>query len=124
MSTVVIKTADDAEFFRRGLALARLADQRQELPSESIVSFEDPADVLKLLTVSRLSLFRSIKAQPGSITAIAERLQRDRSAVKRDVDELAKAGLVQVQNRILPGHGRMKEVSVSALRFKLEALLA
>jgi hypothetical protein len=36
-------------------------------------------NVLKLLTVARLALFRAIKDQRGSITAISERLRRDRS---------------------------------------------
>ena len=124
MSTLTIKTGDETEFFKRGRKLAQLADQQQKLPHESVISFEDPADVLKLLTVARLRLFRTIKDQPGSITAISDRLNRDRSAVKRDVDELAKAGLVKVEPRVLPGHGRMKEVSVTAQHFRLEALLA
>lgn len=124
MNTLLIKTGDEGEFFTRGRKLAQLADQQHALPSESIISFEDPIDVLKLLTVTKLSLFRAIKDQPGSITAIAERLGRDRSAVKRDVDELAKAGLVKVEPRVLPGHGRMKEVTAAAQRFKLEAIVA
>jgi predicted transcriptional regulator len=124
MNTLIIKTGDAAEFFRRGRELARLADQGRPLPHESVVSFADAADMLKLLTVARLALFRSIKDQPGSISAIALRLKRDRGAVKRDVDALAKAGLLQVEQRVLPGHGRRKEVRVSAQHFKLEAALA
>jgi predicted transcriptional regulator len=125
MSKLIIKTGnDESGFFKRGQKLAQLADQGRELPKESVISYEDPADVLKLLSVARLALFRAIKDQPGSITAISERLHRDRSAVKRDVDELAKAGLVKVEPRVLPGHGLMKEVSVTAQRFKLEAVLA
>jgi predicted transcriptional regulator len=58
---------------------------------------------------------------PGSITEIAQRLHRDRSAVKRDVDELARAGLVTVTEKPLPGHGRMKEVRATARRFRLMA---
>ncbi len=124
MSKLIIKTGDEAEFFKRGRKLAQLADQGRELPKESIIAYEDPADVLKLLSAAKLALFRAIKDQPGSITAISERLHRDRSAVKRDVDALAKAGLVKVEPRVLPGHGLMKEVSVTAQRFKLEAVLA
>lgn len=124
MSKLIIKTGDEAEFFQRGRKLARLADQGRELPKESIISYEDPADVLKLLSAAKLALFRAIKDQPGSITAISARLQRDRRAVKRDVDALAKAGLVKVEQRVLPGHGLMKEVSVTAQHFKLETVLA
>jgi predicted transcriptional regulator len=124
MSKLIIQTGDEAEFFKRGRELAQLADQGHGLPEESIVAYEDPADVLKLLSVARLALFRAIKDLPDSITAISERLHRDRSAVKRDVDALAKAGLVKVEPRVLTGHGLMKEVSVTAQRFKLEAVLA
>jgi len=124
MSKLIVKTATEDEFFKRCRKLAKLADQGERLPKERVVSFEDPADILKLLTTARLALFRSIKAQPGSITAIWERLHRDRSAVKRDVDEPVAVGLVEVQAKILPGHGRMKEVRAAAQRFKLEAQLA
>jgi len=124
MNKLTIKTASEEEFFKRGRKLAKLADSGKRLPEERVISFEDPVDVLKLLTTARLALFRSIKAQPGSITAISVRLRRDRSAVKRDVDELANVGLVKVEDKVLPGHGRMKEVSATAKRFKLEAELA
>jgi predicted transcriptional regulator len=124
MDKLIVKTGEEADFFMRGRKFAQLADQKRKLPEESVVSFEDPADILKLMTTARLDLFRAIKEQPGSITAISERLHRHRSAVKRDVDELAKVGLVRVEPRVLPGHGRMKEVRVTAQRFKLEALLA
>ncbi|MBV8048205.1 MAG: hypothetical protein JO171_13680 [Paludibacterium sp.] len=123
MSDLIIKTATEEDFFKRGRKIARLADQGKSLPEEHVISFEDPAEVLRLLTVARITLFRSVKAQPGSITAISERLHRDRSAVKRDVDELAKAGLLQVAPKVLPGHGKMKEVSVTAASFRLEALV-
>ncbi len=62
---------------------------------ERIISFEDPADVMKLITATRLALFRAVKEAPGSITEIAARLHRDRSAVKRDLDELEHVGLVR-----------------------------
>lgn len=39
-------------------------------------SFEDPADLLELLRSDNLALFRAIKAQPGSIDALAACLQR------------------------------------------------
>lgn len=76
---------------------------------------------MKLITGARLALFRAVKEMPGSITQISERLHRDRSAVKRDIDELARAGLVTIAEKALPGHGRMKEVRATANRFCLQA---
>ena len=95
---------------------------RGELPSaERIISFEDPADIIKLITTARLALFRAVKEMPGTITQIAERLHRNRSAVKREIDELERAGLVTVADKALPGHGRMKEVRAVADQFILQA---
>jgi len=124
MSKVIVKTGATEDFFKRGRKIAKLADQGARLAEEKIISFEDPGDVLRLLTAARLSLFRTIKERPGSITDVAERLHRDRSAVKRDVDALERVGLVQVNPKVLPGHGWMKEVSVAARQFRLEAQLA
>ena len=80
--------------------------------------------MMKLITTARLALFRAVKERPGSITDISERLHRDRSAVKRDIDELVRAGLVTVANKVLPGHGRMKEVRATAQSFSLQAVVA
>jgi len=44
----------------------------------------------RLITTAKLALFRAVRESPGSITELSERLHRDRSAVKRDIDELEK----------------------------------
>lgn len=124
MTKLTIKTGTEEDFFKRGRQLAKAADRGERLPGERIVSFEDPADVMKLMTEARLALIRAVKEMPGSITEISERLHRDRSAVKRDVDELERAGLVTVAEKVLPGHGRMKEVRATAQRFSLQAEVA
>lgn len=121
MKNVTLKAGNEQDFFGRGKVLARLADAGQPMPEERTVSFEDPADLLRLLTASRLEVFRSVKSEPGSITVIAGRLQRDRSAVKRDVDQLAQVGLVTIETKPLPGHGHMKEIRAAAGIFRLEA---
>ena len=124
MTKLTIKTATEDDFFRRGRQLARAVDRGEALPDERIISFEDPADVVKLITAARLALLRAVKEMPGSITEISARLHRDRSAVKRDIDELERAGLVTIAEKVLPGHGRMKEVRATAMRFSLQAEVA
>ncbi|MCE1249519.1 MAG: MarR family transcriptional regulator [Comamonadaceae bacterium] len=124
MTQLTITTGTEEDFFARGRRLAQAADRGQAIAQERVVSFEDPADVVKLITATRLALFRAVKEAPGSITDIAARLHRDRSAVKRDLDELAQAGLVTIADRVLPGHGRMKEVRATASRFQLMAEVA
>lgn len=83
--------------------MARAAGLGQTLPEESMISFEDPADVVRLITAARLALFRSVKEMPGSITEISERLHSDRSTIKRDIDELAWAQLRRVPANCVGG---------------------
>lgn len=112
------------EFLGRARKLARLADAGKPIPESFVISFEDPADMLAVLTPARLALFRAIKQKPGSIASIAQKMKRDRSAVTRDVAALGKAGLITVTEKTHPGHGRLKEVRARAKAIKLEALVA
>ncbi len=120
----VIRTGNVEGFFKRGRNVARLADQGKTIPAERIIAYEDPEDLARILTSAKIALFRAIKERPGSITDIASRLQRDRSAVKRDIDDLEQAGLVSVEEKPYPGHGRLKEVRAAADRVVLEAVFA
>ncbi|MFJ3047154.1 MarR family transcriptional regulator [Herbaspirillum chlorophenolicum] len=124
MSTLSIMTGTEDDFFARGRKLAKNADKGRSIEKRRIISFEDLADVVKLVTEARIALFRTVKEKPGSITDIAIRLHRDRSAVKRDLDELARFGLVTISETVLPGHGRMKEVRAAAASFRLQADIA
>ncbi|ELX11939.1 transcriptional regulator [Janthinobacterium sp. HH01] len=115
MNTVMINLANDDDFFRHGRRIAQLADQQKELCAENTISFEDPVDLLKLLTPHRLALFRAIKDHPGPIVAIAGRLGRTPDSVQRDTDELELLGLAQVEQQV---------VRLAAEHIKLEAILA
>lgn len=121
---MLLHVADEKMFFKRGRQIARVADSGQVIPEEKVVSFEDPADLLQVLTSARLAVMRVVLEKPRSITEVAESLGRDRSAVKRDVTLLAEAGLVVVEEKTLPGHGRKKEVRSAAGSLRLEAVLA
>ncbi len=120
--SVKIEKLDD--FLGRARKVARFADARKAIPESFVIRFEDPADMLAVLTLARLALFRVIKQEPGSIASIAQKVKRDRSAVTRDVAALGKAGLVTVAEKTHPGHGRMKEVRACATAIKLVALVA
>ena len=49
MKKFFITVADKNEFFARGKPLSALADAGKPIPSESVISFGDPADLLKML---------------------------------------------------------------------------
>ena len=124
MKQVSVRIGNLDDFLARTRKLARLADAGKPIPESIVVSFDDPADMLAVLTPARLALFRAIKRKPGSIASIALEMKRDRSAVTRDVAALGAAGVVTVTEKIHPGHGRMKEVRACARAIKLEAILA
>lgn len=124
MNKITVQVGTAAEFFQRGRKVGQLIDQAKPFPAESVITFEDPHEMLELLTMRKLTLFRAIKERSGSISAISERLNRNRGTVTRDVAQLAKVGLVIVESRVLPGRGRIKEVSVTAQQFRLEVMLA
>ncbi|CAG9271580.1 conserved hypothetical protein [Paraburkholderia unamae] len=124
MKKVEVGIGTPEEFFARGKRIARAADRGEAIPGEFRITFEDPEDLARLLTSGRIDLFRTVKAEPASITAIAERLHRDRSAVKRDVDILSEAGLVAVETVPNAGHGTHKIVRATAARVDLHVSIA
>ena len=110
-------------FFERGRKLAKLADQGVAIPSSTVVAFEDVESLLNVLTEKRVLLLKQIKRTPTSITLLAKKLKRDRSAVTRDVQILERFGVIQVTEKPLPGHGRQKWVTPLADEIHLTAIL-
>jgi predicted transcriptional regulator len=117
-----VETVD--AFFERGRKLAKAADRGDRIPPGSrVVAFENVEDLLGLLTAKRVLLIKQVKETPASISTLARILNRDRSAVTRDVQVLEHFGVVQVTEKILPGHGKQKWVTPLASEIKLTAVL-
>lgn len=124
MRNVIVNTGTAEEYFAQVREIASEID-RGEVPKHTFtLTFEDPADMFAVMTPARLGLFRAAKADPSSITAIAQRLRRDRSSVKKDVDILVAAGLLDIEEVPLPGHGRQKFVRSTADMIQLQAVVA
>jgi predicted transcriptional regulator len=110
-------------FFERGRKLARSADRGASIAPSRVIAFEDAGALLLVLTEKRVMLLRELKETPTSISGLARKLKRDRSAVTRDVQLLESLGVVRVSEKPLPGHGRMKWVSPVARDIRLTAQL-
>ncbi len=123
MRNVIVKTGTTEEFFAHVRQLTKKMDLGEVPAPEFILTFEDPGDMFAVMSPARLELFRAAKSEPSSITAIAHRLNRDRSTVKKDVDVLVAAGLLTIEEVPLPGHGRQKFVRASADRIQLQAVV-
>jgi len=121
MRNVIVNTGTTEDYFARVRETAKLIDRGEVSKPEFTLTFEDPGDMFAVMTPARLELFRAAKSDPSSITALAHRLHRDRSTVKRDVDILVSAGLLNIEEVPLPGHGRQKCVRATADRIQLQA---
>jgi len=118
---VNIGAGSTAEFFDRVRSHAKRLDQGENLPAEMSVTFEDPAEMLKVLSAERVRLLRRAKAGSVAVSDLASGLKRDVRAVTRDVVLLEKAGLLRTSYRVNPGHGRLKIVEAVAREYRLTA---
>lgn len=124
MRNVIVNTGTTEEFIAGVRETAKQLDRGEVPKPEFTLTFEDPGDMFAVMSPARLELFRAAKSDPSSITAIAQRLHRDRSTVKKDVDILVAAGLLNIEEVPLPGHGRQKFVRAVADRIQLQAVVA
>ena len=110
-------------FFERGRKLAKAADKGDAIPSSRVVAFEDVESLLHVLTEKRVLLLKQVMETSTSISLLAKKLKRDRSAVTRDVHVLERFGVIQITEKPLPGHGRQKWVMPVAGEIQLTAVL-
>jgi predicted transcriptional regulator len=120
---VHVKTGTVNEFFGRVRAHAETLDRGESLPAEITIAFEDPMELLNILTSERVRLLRRAKAGSLPISDLASGLSRDVRAVSRDVALLERAGLLRTSYRANPGHGKLKIVEPVAREYKLTASL-
>ncbi len=122
-SKVNIATGPAEGFFNRVRHHAAKLDRGETILPGISITFEDPLEMLNVLTAERVRLLRSAKAGSQPITELATGLKRDVRAVSRDVVRLEKAGLLRTSYRVNPGHGRYKVVEPVAREYNLTANL-
>ena len=64
MKQVSVKIETLEDFLGRTRKLGRLADAGKPIAESFVISFEDPAELLAVLTPARLALFRVIRQKP------------------------------------------------------------
>jgi predicted transcriptional regulator len=110
-------------FFERSLDRARKLDRGETLPAEMRLTFEDPSDLLRVLTAQRVRVLHAVRNKPSAVTDLAIVLKRDRTAVRRDVEILTSFGLVTTHEETNPGHGRRKIIEPLASKYELVATI-
>lgn len=92
---ITISTPEEAA--DRAIAAAEAAERDEQPPAE--ISFASANDLRRLLTDRRFEIIRSLMDEPAnSISALAERLERNYSVVYEDLEVLADYGIVQFRS--------------------------
>lgn len=120
---VTLRVGSTEDFFGRLLERAKKLDNGDVLRPGITITFEDPEDLLDVLTSERVRLLRSVKGGSQQLSTLAASLKRDVRAVSRDVSLLERAGLLRTSYQSNPGHGRKKIVESVAQEYKLVANL-
>jgi predicted transcriptional regulator len=124
MTKIVIRTDNVDGFFARAKDAAQRADRGQSFEEGKVtLSFEDPQRMFNVLSVARRRLMLEVMREPRTINELTHRLQRNRSAISKDVGFLEKMGLVISQRKANPGHGIQKLVRSVAPRIEMVATL-
>jgi predicted transcriptional regulator len=113
-----MSTGADA-FFGRSAARAQKLDRGERMLPEMRLTFEDPADLLRVLSAQRIRVLDAVRRNPAPVSELANVLKRDRTAVPRDVRILRTLGLVSTHEEPNPGHGRRKIVEPLASKCEL-----
>src|SRR3954452_6576687 len=120
-SKITIGTGSVDKFFGRVRKNAAKIDRGEKIRPGITITFEDPLEMLNVLTAERVRLLRKAKAGALPISDLASSLKRDIRAVSRDVVRLERAGLLRTTYRVNPGHGRYKVVEPVAREYSLAA---
>jgi predicted transcriptional regulator len=122
IKSVKLDTGTVEQYMERSIDRAKRLDRGEKLPAEFRITFQDPADLLRVLSRERLRVLSAIrKKTKPTISGLAITLKRDRRAVSRDVKLLEGLGLLRTRNEANPGHGAMTVVEPLAEKYHLEA---
>ncbi len=120
---VTVSSGSVEAFIGRSLERARRLDRGEKLAPEITMTFEDPADLVRVLSAERVRVIHALREKPAPVSELAATLRRDRKAVKRDVALLESFGLVNSREEINPGHGRKRVIEPRAAKYQLVATI-
>lgn len=125
MQKITIRTDDAAGFFNSAREAARKADSGGVFEAGKVtLSFEDPKDMLSVLSEGRRKLMLEVMRQPRTISELVGSLQRPRSSISKDVSLLEGLGLLlseRIANKA--GHGVQRLVQAVAPKIEMVSTL-
>ena len=120
---VTVSSGSVEAFIGRSIERARKLDRGERLLPEITMTFEDPADLVRVLSAERVRVIRAVREKPAPVSELAVSLGRDRKAVRRDVSLLESFKLVCAREEVNPGHGRRRIIEPRAAKYHLVATI-
>jgi predicted transcriptional regulator len=124
MPKVIVRRSNQQGFFARARQAAKRADAGQHFEEKITLSFEDPNELIAVISAARQRLMLAVVKGEKSISQLVEILQRDRVAITKDISVLERAGLLVSQRKPNPGHGIQKYVRATASKIELVTTIA
>ena len=115
----IIGVANFEDVMERSLDRAKKRTHGERVRPERRIMFEHPEDMVSFMTPHRIRLYREVKERSLSVTDLAKVLDRNRSAVSRDVKVLRERRLVKLTRTVNPGHGIVTLVTARAKHVEL-----
>jgi len=118
MTTVSIRTGNVDEFFARARKAAVKADSGDDFEDKVTISFENPDDMLLLLTGGRRRIMLEVMKRPQTVQELANILNRKRATIAKEIRFLEQKGLLSRKKTQAKENG--SEVFVEAVAPKIE----
>lgn len=119
--TITIKTSKVSDFMLKVKQTMQFADKGAPIESSLTLAFEEPIEMLRFLTKQKLNIIKVLREHPDSVSNIAKHSKLNRASTHRHIREMEKFGLVSIEEKVNPGHGRHKIVQMVAPSLHLEA---
>lgn len=111
------------DFTKRSIARAKKIDAGKRLRKELSINFEDPLQMMAVLTVSRLQVLDAVRYERLPVSGIASVLKRDVKTVRRGVNILLARRLVKISLETNPGHRKARMIERIAKKIELRAYI-
>src|ERR1017187_8432283 len=106
MKNVQVRVTNDGlkGFFGRAREHARKLDRGEKLAAEMTISFENPSDIMRILSPQRIRVLEFAKKRRGAtaVSALARGLKSDTRARRSDAKLLEQFGLLRTRYEANP----------------------
>lgn len=123
MTTVTIRTGKVDDFFSRAREAALRADRGEMFEEKVTISFEDPQQMLTLLSGGRRRIMLEVTKRPQTVQELANVLKRSRATIAKEIRYLEEKGLLSRKKEQAEKNGSEVFVEAVAPQIELVAML-